>query len=249
MSDPLQQKKSKSAIILKNSSLHKQKIITKKEVSRPSFLDKRRLSFFPKFSHHVGSSVWSHMLTLRILTKYYRSLRETAWISYAVHPIGVLINFGFCSALVLFEIFITDLFSSCKRCKVIIRIMKDDRRGRCRTLREWHGASCYDTNTMDIACSRTSEHASKPPTQWVSYHIHFTRINTIVLRDFIQNSIKKLIISQISYFISRISSIPLRTFLWQSCRINGNQIPIASFLNSIIPQSIIRAGASMKGKH
>ena len=198
MSDPLQQKKSKSAIILKNNPLHKQKIITKKEVSRSSFLDKKRLSFFPKFSHHVGSSVWSHMPTLRILTKYYRSLRETVWISYAVHPIGVLVNFGFWSALVLFEIFITDLLPSCKRCKVIIRIMKDDRRGRCRTLRKRHGASRYDTNTMDIACSRTSEHAGKSPTQWVSYHIYFTRINTIVLRDFIQNSIKKLIISQIS---------------------------------------------------
>lgn len=214
MSDPLQQKRSKSAIILKNNPLHKQKIITKKEVSRSSFLDKKRLSFFPKFSHHVGSSVWSHMPTLRILTKYYRSLRETVWISYAVHPIGVLVNFGFWSALILFEIFITDLFPSCKRCKVIIRIMKDDRRGRCRTLRKRHGASRYDTNTMDIRCSRTSEHAGKSPTQWVPYHVYFTRINTIVLRDFIQNSIKKLIISQISYFISRISSIPLRTFLW-----------------------------------
>ena len=43
--------------------------------------------------------------------------------------------------------------------------MKNDRSNWGSTLWEKHGASRYDTNTMDIRCSRTSEHAGKSPTQ------------------------------------------------------------------------------------
>lgn len=155
------------------------------------------LFFTPKLHHHCSRASRSHMSSLRIGTKHNPRTWNTIRIATTVHTISIGVIFSFWSALVLFEDSITNLLSTSKRSKRIRWIMKDNRSTWPRTFWEKHRTSCYNPHSTNFISSGTIQHTRKPASKRMPYHIDFIRIDTIIFRNFLQNSIKKLIISQI----------------------------------------------------